>query len=690
MAICLAVAGLSLVAALTVGKTIGLGRAAETAAVTVRPTGDDATCSRGGSACRSWQRAINVAHEGDVIAVAGGTYPGETLTGSKSVTFRVSSGQTASFSGGLQLDALSNVKFYGPIVLRTSDPYVDLKMECSANLAFHDVSGRVFFVYNGSRNISLYGGDWGGYTAAQGNGFGDSALSGYNQSGSSGCGDGWVRNVLIDGIRFHDVYYGSHDTWNGAHPDCLESYGKVDGITVRDSTFERCGNTFIGFYTDFGDNRNMLVENNRFSDVADSFWTTQIGNKGGYTCDLVFRYNTYDTRIAGVNAPPLLGCPNQQVYGNIFAKGPPTDGGLGCSGSWSYNVFESTASGGNCGTNARVVRDAFFVERGKNYHLRAGSPAIGRGDPKRFPQTDVDGARRPADREPDAGFDEAAGLIPNSTRELMADARDQLATAAAAAAVSGSATCLGRTSASDRLESALGSLTNGIAVGNGGAARDLCALITSAVSGWTHIPAARLGGLASEPRDPRFRSIALPKTGRALVLRGATAKTKPIAAAFNAESENIAVVSALLAAYVTSIGRAQAAGNAGDAGWQDKQLDAAHGYARQASVALSKEATLRLRLARALRNAGLPGNGLSAAEARTIAAARGGNLSAVIRRSLAALGLRPGEIRALTNRAKQLSGADLVGESLTRALAEPKTLRQLRVASTALRRLAGT
>jgi hypothetical protein len=210
------------------------------------------------------------------------------------------------------------------------------------------------------------------------------------------------------------------------------------------------------------------------------------------------------------------------------------------------------------------------------------------------------------------------------------------------------------------------------------------------VAGWTAVTGARLGDLAGQLRDPRFRAIATPKTGRAQALRGSTATTKAVAAAFNAESENIATVSALLAAYTTSIGRAQAAGYARDAGWQDKQLAAARGYVKQALVALSKEPRLRTLLARALRKAGLPASGLSSAEAKSVSGAFSGKLAPAARRPLVTLGLRPREIKALTRRATQLRDIDLVGASVTRALTEPKTLRELRAASTALKRLAGT
>ena len=135
----------------------------------------------------------------------------------------------------------------------------------------------------------------------------------------------------------------------------------------------------------------------------------------------MFRYNTYDPNepdAANRNAPMLIDdCAGSQtqVYGNVIRRGPP---GGGCSGSWSYNLFEE---GPLCGTNS-VVKEAFFFARGTNYHLRPGSPAIGRGDPKRAPARDVDGQPRDRTETPDAGFDEALPILPPASQALLARA----------------------------------------------------------------------------------------------------------------------------------------------------------------------------------------------------------------------------------------------------------------------------
>jgi hypothetical protein len=677
----LVVAGLL---ALALGTEIALGTPgsaslarADGAPVLVSPSGNDSSCSRGGVACRSWQRAFDVAQSGDVIGVEGGSYPEQRLTGDKAVTFRVVQGQTATFTARLTAMRLSNVRFDGPIVFTTDDPYTDIWVECSSNIAFNDVSGKTFWVYNGSNGVTFHGGAWGNYQIPH---YGDSALSGYNGSGSSDCGDGLVRNVTIDGVRFHDVNYWSAANWGGAHPDCFEAYGGVVGVTVRNSVFERCGNTFMLLLPSFGPIQNLVVENNVMRGLFDSFQGVQIGENPGsqYRCDVTFRYNTYDVSVGRANAPPRLFCSSQQVYGNIFTTGPGSGAGSQCLSGWSYNVFES----GACGEHATVVKNAFFVERGSDYHLRPGSPAIGRGDPKRFPARDVDGTKRPAGAIPDAGFDEAQPLVSDATVALMKRVSTELETSAAATLVAGTRAC----GSDGEARAAVERLRAQLLLGNSRPPGDLCRLLVSTVAGWTFVPSTGLGAIARQRPDRVFRQVAVPPPVRVPALRGTTVQSRALAAAFNSESENVAALSGLLEAYAKSIARVQSAGNALDAASQDRQLRAAHSYAKAAAVALAREARLRRTAARALGRAGLPRVAFTAAEARSATK----TLSPSMRRSLASIGLSRRQINSLARRLKAITPSELAGVTLTDSLVDRRTLAASKDAASALRRLAAS
>jgi chitodextrinase len=375
------------------------------ASVALSAGGNDTTCLRGDltKPCGSFQRALNVAQAGDTITVAGGTYPGQQLTGSKQVTFRVAAGQTVTFTDRVTLMNLSGVTMVGPFRGNGHSNFDIWFTGNDSNLTIDGWTGKAFGMVGEANGVVLRHLDMGGYGSGAGSApAGDSGLS------PNPHGVAWIRNVVIEDSRFHDVYYGPDSTWSGAHPDCLELEGNTDNITIRRVVFERCGNTFIGIFTDWGPNNNVTLENNVFRNIGPSTWWSM---QAGLECNgFVFRYNTFDPNNASAFSPhaaPLITCGGgAQVYGNIFRKGPGPSGEA-CNGRgqvWSYNVFETAGSA--CGSNATTVADAAYVARGSDYHLQAGSPAIGKGDPGRFPSSDVDGDSRPSGGMPDAGFDE--------------------------------------------------------------------------------------------------------------------------------------------------------------------------------------------------------------------------------------------------------------------------------------------
>ena len=683
---------LTAVAAAAVAHASTSATAPPAAMVRMAPNGDDGSCARGEGRfpCRSWRRAYAIAQAGDTISVAGGTYEGGTLTGSKKVTFRVAAGETARVDTKIAFTSAENLTLYGP--LDTAPAYdkgefYSMSVDgCSSNVELHDVSGRTFDVTDSARNVRIYGGDWGGYKDRPHSS--DSVVGGNIQhpAGPS-CGDGIVRDLVLDGVRFHDVQFVDESQWDGAHPDCLESHGAFVNMTIRNSTFERCGNTFFGIYTDWGSFSGLLMENNLFTKTTkDTFWGLQVGIKPGFTCsNIVFRYNTYDPdepNAGNRHAPMLIddcaGSPTQ-VYGNIIRRAPP---GGGCNGAWSYNVFEE---GSVCGTSS-IVKDAFFVDRGSNYHLRPGSPAIGRGDPKRAPARDVDGQSRSGGGAADAGFDEAQPIVSTETKALMGRVADDLVHTVAESAALGGAVCQQRGLGNTGLQAAVNRLGESVSPVRGKSS-DPCSFVASATTWGPYLTALRVQALASAAQDRRYQVVAEPKPRPTLALRGTTPQARAFASAYNAEAENAANLSELVRALVASVARADAAGNAGSASSQDKQLAAARTYAKQASAALTREVALRRSVAAALRRAGA-GARLTAADAATAAQVARRGLPPGHRKALAAMGLRRGEISALEKSVKKVGPSELRGASLPGAVADSASLARLRSAATALRNFA--
>jgi hypothetical protein len=390
----------------------------------ISTTGDDGTCARGrrARACRSFLKAYSIARPGDVIDVDPGTYEGFTMSGKKGgapITFRARKGAApVNFTTRVDLVDLNGVTFDG-LQFRAADGghAGDLLLDkCNANIVIRNArASRTFGILEGNRNITFLSGSWGGYS--------DSEDSGFFWVGREACADGSVpapsRNVVIDRVTFHDVYYQvPPEQWGGNHPDCLQIDGAVDGLVIRNSRFVRCGNTFLLVTPDLGppgmgDVLNLTIENNLFWLLSDhSYFGIQINkNTESLFCgNVVFRNNTYFPENPGglepfspvrIDCAPKAGYQNAVVTGNIFQRG---SGPCGLFATWSYNVF--VRRGATCGSKVRRGSvNAVAPERG-NFHLLPGSRAIDAGNPMSFPARDIDGQRRPTGKAPEAGYDE--------------------------------------------------------------------------------------------------------------------------------------------------------------------------------------------------------------------------------------------------------------------------------------------
>jgi hypothetical protein len=169
-----------------------------------------------------------------------------------------------------------------------------------------------------------------------------------------------AHNVMFDGVTFHDVFWNAScidsaapcadpfgitctsgigtcsDGWGGSHPDCLEINGYVDGVTIKNSTFEHCGNTMLSLYTDQGNIDNVVVQSNTFRDMAPtSFYGMQwTDTSATFTCSgNKFLNNTYTPNAPTAwqpNPPARFECNLKaggvptEVSGNTFQIGPNT------------------------------------------------------------------------------------------------------------------------------------------------------------------------------------------------------------------------------------------------------------------------------------------------------------------------------------------------------------------------------
>jgi hypothetical protein len=334
----------------------------------IAPTGSDAARCTPTAPCRSLQRAFAVARPGQTVRLAAGTYEEQALSGDKrddrDVIFEPAPGATVMFARRLRLTSAAHITLrnfsFAPGTIG-SGITIDA---CNADITVENGRGRSFRIFEGNRQITFRGGSWGGYNVPS---IEEDSIVGTNGSDgpTKSCANGLAppsTGILLDGVTFHDSFWGatSRDAFGSTHPDCFQIQGYVDGLTIRNSTFVRCGDSFIGAFPDQGDIRNVLIEKNTFRELGNlSYFGMQFSGAGHpHACsNFTFRSNIYwPNNPTSVSAyPPIrTACTGFVVQDNIFQRG--WESGL-CrhlrdefATQYANNIFAE----GSCGTTTTV------------------------------------------------------------------------------------------------------------------------------------------------------------------------------------------------------------------------------------------------------------------------------------------------------------------------------------------------
>ncbi len=208
------------------------------------------------------------------------------------------------------------------------------------------------------------------------------------------------RHILFDGVYFHDW----HPAEEGQHMECLQILAG-DGITIRNSVFRHCatanhgrgatGDLHISWLGRGPVTRNIRLENNFFYPSGNPY-AIQLNDYA----NVDLRYNS----IAG----PIIVFDREgpgtgmDFVGNVMRFSACTVQGSSTPISWRYNVLD----GGTCDATDMNAPSGFVSPLG-NLRLKRRAAAIDHGDPRSYPERDIDGQRRPKGGRPDAGADEA-------------------------------------------------------------------------------------------------------------------------------------------------------------------------------------------------------------------------------------------------------------------------------------------
>jgi hypothetical protein len=363
---------------------------AAAASVFVSPAGDDANPCTAAQPCRTLDAAYWEADPGQVVEVAAGTYPAQTITVDPSktsaddVVFRPAAGADPEF---------------GDLVIRARHLEVrDLKVgwldtvPSTDDVTLRNVEMTGFTILS-SQNLSIVGGSVG-----PGVNFHPQIMAEWENTTPP-------RNILVDGVYFHD--------WTrdapGVHTECLQ-IGGGDGITVRNSRFHNCHvmNMHVTYFegptpaTSSPMTRNVTIENNVFEE------STDMGGGSGANAvqanayeNLLIRNNSFAQEFhiftgGGQQGPNV----NVRVFGNV---GPRASFECEPGVIFRYNVWTS----GACHATDFVAASGFVNAAAGDLRLLPGAAAINRGHPTDFPATDITGAARPLGGAPDAGAYEA-------------------------------------------------------------------------------------------------------------------------------------------------------------------------------------------------------------------------------------------------------------------------------------------
>jgi hypothetical protein len=221
----------------------------------VSPSGSDSAPCSSSQPCQTFQRAYQAAQPGQVVDVAGGTYPSQTLdppgkpAGASPVLFRRALGATVSV-GELRTDGINGVEFRGMAV---DDYYVAAG---SNHITFRNNSAHVFYLRS-ANHIRIIGGSVGPSCD------GESPTVGATDQST-------VRSsaILIDGVKFHDITRSCAPS--GSHVECL-FVQETTGITIENSSFTNCNIFDIYFHRigASGDPNNVIVRHNVFAAATD-------------------------------------------------------------------------------------------------------------------------------------------------------------------------------------------------------------------------------------------------------------------------------------------------------------------------------------------------------------------------------------------------------------------------------------
>jgi hypothetical protein len=390
-------------------------------AVYVSLSGSDTGAGSVASPFRTVGRAFQAASSGTTIYIRGGTYPerwdlrSRSFSTSNPVTIQnypgesvVVAGDSTLFENGFLLEDDQGIRVRGGVgggSFTVSYPGGNgMKVDNSANIEVN----HMVLKDNGGQGL-LVSGDccYASRTFSSNVQVWDSTFTNNGivyppcpyPSGDIRC------NNYIPERHNHSIYYGAAGSYGGGVRN-----GTEGGVIANNVIYDQDS----GFGMRIGDGaRGLIVTNNTVvhsyvtNPTRDPYWGQGIsmatdGSTDGYQSQNIKVYNNLVAySVAGVYGGGATDMSSNMVDNNMTFGITSTD--PDCSPDCNFNNHYGTTVIYTRGTHNLASVDPLFVDYGgpsaprtRNFHLQAGSPALGKANPAYAPALDADGKPRPA------------------------------------------------------------------------------------------------------------------------------------------------------------------------------------------------------------------------------------------------------------------------------------------------------